>query len=133
MDIEKFIKGRRTCLLGSIDEEGFPNTRAMLKPRKFEGYKTLYFSTNTSSNKIKHYQNNNKASVYFYDGLLFKGVMLIGEIEILTEQKYKDMLWEKGDTLYYPKGITDPDYIVLKFTTKQVRTYANMKKDDFNI
>lgn len=36
-------------VIGSVDQEGFPNAKAMLKPRKRVGIKEIYFSTNTSS------------------------------------------------------------------------------------
>ena len=36
-----------------VDGEGYPITKAMLKPREREGIKVFWFSTNTSSNKVK--------------------------------------------------------------------------------
>ena len=35
--------------ISSVDEEGFPCTKAMLSPRVREGIKTFYFTTNTFS------------------------------------------------------------------------------------
>ena len=37
-------------IIGYIDAEGFPASRAMLAPREREGIRTFWFSTNTSSN-----------------------------------------------------------------------------------
>lgn len=34
--IEKFIRKQRVAFICSVDEEGFPNVKAMLKPRKME-------------------------------------------------------------------------------------------------
>ena len=31
----------------------------------------------------------------------------------------KQMIWLEGDTMYYPQGVTDPDYCVLKFTAEK--------------
>lgn len=33
------------------------------------------------------------------------------------------MIWRKGDTMFYKKGVTDPDYCVLKFTAEGGRYY----------
>ena len=44
--------------------------------------------------------------------------MLTGAMEVLTDQKNKNELWNKADVLFYKKGITDSDYCVLKFTEK---------------
>ena len=38
--------------ISSVDQEGFPWTKAMLKPRKREGIKTFYFTTNTFSIRV---------------------------------------------------------------------------------
>ena len=44
--IQKFIKKQKVSFICSIDENGFPNVKAMLKPRKINGLKEFYFSTN---------------------------------------------------------------------------------------
>lgn len=135
LKIEKFIEKQRVCFIGSIDENGYPNIKAMLKPRKRNGLREFYFSTNASSMRVKQYMNNSKASIYFYRKGLIKyiGVMLKGKMEILTDQKSKDMLWKKGDTMFYKKGVTDPDYCVLRFTAEKGRYYCDLKTKDFNI
>lgn len=56
-----------TAMIGSVDGEGFPNMKAMLPPRKREGISEFYFTTNTSSMRVKQYLENPKASIYFYD------------------------------------------------------------------
>lgn len=33
--------------------------------------------------------------------------------------------------MYYPLGVTDPDYCVLCFTTQSGRYYSNFKSEDF--
>ena len=105
----------------------------MLKPRKRDGIKHIYFSTNTSSMRVSQYQKNPKASIYFCDKRFFRGVMLKGTMEVLTDNQSKEMIWLDGDTLYYPLGVTDPDYCVLKFTVISGRFYSNFKSEDFAI
>ncbi len=79
------------------------------------------------------YRQNPKASVYFYDKRFFRGVMLKGTMEVLTDAGSKEMIWQTGDTLYYPEGVTDPDYCVLKFTALSGRYYTNFKSEDFTV
>ena len=121
--VEKFIRKQKVAFICSVDGEGFPNVKAMLKPRKIEGLKEFYFSTNTSSMRVKQYLNNPNACIYFYHKGLIKytGVMLKGKMEVLTDQNTKDMIWRKGDTMFYKGGVTDPDYCVLKFTAESGR------------
>lgn len=129
--IGNLIDKQITAFIASVDDFGYPQMKAMLPPRKREGIHTFYFSTNTSSNRVAQYQKNSKASIYFYDRRYFRGVMLIGIMEVLEDPQHKEMFWEKGDTLYYPLGVTDPDYCILKFTAKSGRYYSNFKSEDF--
>jgi len=122
-----------TSIISSVDSEGFPNTKAMLKVRKREGIKYLYFSTNTSSMRVKQYSENSKACVYFYDKRFFRGVMLKGTMEVLQDEESRKSIWQLGDRMYYPKGVDDPDYSVLKFTSMNGRYYSNFKSEDFKI
>lgn len=87
--IAKFIKKQKVAFICSVDEGGFPTVKAMLKPRKSDGLREFYFSTNTSSMRVKHYLNNPNACIYFYHkGLIrYTGVMLKGKMEVLTDQE----------------------------------------------
>ncbi len=129
--IDEVMKRQGTTIISSVDDEGYPNTKAMLEPRKREGLKTFYFSTNTSSKKVSQYKKNSKACLYFYDLSTFRGIMLKGNIEVLEDQKTKEDIWREGDLMYYSKGKTDPDYCVLKFTGKEGRIYKNFVSYDF--
>jgi len=107
--------------------------KAMLSPRKRNGIREFWFSTNTSSIRVAQYRENPKASVYFYDKRFFRGVQLLGTMEVLEDAVIKEELWEVGDTMYYPQGVTDPDYCVLKFTAKSGRYYNKFNSEDFEI
>ncbi|BCZ46253.1 pyridoxamine 5'-phosphate oxidase [Clostridium gelidum] len=119
--------------ISSIDDEGFPNMKAMLPPRKREGIKDIYFTTNTSSMRVSQYKENPKASVYFCDKRFFRGVMLKGTMEVLEDSETKEMIWNEGDKIYYPLGVTDRDYCVLKFTAHKGRFYSNFKSENFDV
>ena len=121
------------AIIGSVDEEGFPNLKAMLKPREQDGLRVFYFTTNTSSMRVRQYLNNPKASIYFYDARFFRGVMLKGTMEVLQDPASKERIWQDGDTMYYPLGVTDPDYCVLRFTAQTGRLYENFGSVDFPV
>ena len=121
------------AIIGSVDEEGFPNLKAMLKPREQDGLRVFYFTTNTSSMRVRQYLNNPKASIYFYDARFFRGVMLKGTMAVLQDSASKERIWRDGDTMYYPLGVTDPDYCVLRFTAQTGRLYENFGSVDFPV
>jgi general stress protein 26 len=131
--IGNMIDKASTAIIGSVDNDGFPNAKAMLPPRKREGISRIYFSTNTSSMRVKQYTTNPKACVYFFDRRFYKGVMLKGTMEVLQDQESRQMIWQTGDELYYPQGVNDPDYCVLGFTATTGRYYSDFKSTDFEI
>jgi general stress protein 26 len=122
-EVEKLIKSCGVSIISSVAEDGFPNTKAMLPPRQREGIKTFYFTTNTSSQRVGQYRKNCKACIYFFDQRSYLGVMLVGNMQVLTDKKTKTAIWQDGDTQYYALGVDDPDYCVLKFTAEKMRTY----------
>jgi general stress protein 26 len=120
-------------IISSVDGPGFPNTKAMLPPRRREGIKHFYFTTNTSSMRVQQYTDNPKACIYFFDKRFFVGVMLTGTMEVLRDISSKELIWKDGDEMYYPKGVTDPDYCVLKFSAQKGRYYRNFKAENFDV
>lgn len=131
--IGNLIDKAGVSIISSVDEDGYPNTKAMLPPRKREGIKHFYFTTNTSSMRVRQYLSNPKACVYFFDKRFFRGVMLQGTMEVLQDSGSKEMIWQPGDEMYYPLGVTDPDYCVLRFTAQTGRYYSNFKSENFII
>lgn len=131
--IGNLIDKQKVSFIASISADGFPNMKAMLAPRKREGIREFWFSTNTSSMRVAQYRENPNASIYFYDRRFFRGVMLTGTMEVLEDAESKEMIWQTGDKMYYPGGVTDPDYCVLKFTAVKGRYYSNFKSEDFAV
>ena len=130
--IIEFIQKQKTAFLASVDEDGFPNVKAMFTPRKIES-NCFYFSTNTSSMRAQQFMKNPKASIYFYQRGRFRyeGIMLIGTMEVMQDDTTKREIWQTGDTMYYRQGVTDPDYCVLKFTAEKGRHYCDLKTESF--
>jgi len=131
--IGNLIDKQGVAFIGSVGADGFPNMKAMLPPRKREGIREYWFTTNTSSMRAAHYRENPKACLYFCDRRFFRGVMLQGLMEVLEDAASREMVWRDGDTMYYPGGVTDPDYCVLHFTADRGRYYANFYSENFAI
>lgn len=131
--IGNLIDKQNVSFIASISEDGFPNMKAMLPPRKRVGIREFYFTTNTSSMRVAQYRKNPNASIYFYDKRFFRGVMLVGQMEVLEDAASKEMIWQEGDTMYYSEGVTDPDYCVLKFVAHKGRYYSNFKSETFEV
>lgn len=125
-------KNSKTAFVASVDENGYPTIKAMLVLEN-ESIKTHYFSTNLSSKRAGQFMKNPKAAVYLCNAEEFRGLMLQGTMEVLTDREHREMLWREGFEMYYPKGIDDEDYCVLKFTAEKGNYYHGLKNYDFSI
>ena len=119
-------------MLGTNGDGGYPNIKAMLN-LKHEGLKKIWFSTNTSSKRVQQLKKDNRACVYYVDESEFKGLMLIGTVEILQDLASRKMLWSEGAEVYYPQGVEDPDYSVLGFTALRGNYYHGLANISFEI
>ena len=85
-----FVRKQKVAFIASVDEDGYPNMKAMFIPRKIDG-NCFYFSTNTSSMRSQQYMKNPKASIYFFNKGRFKyeGLMLTGTMEVLQDDEIR--------------------------------------------
>ncbi|NLO40968.1 MAG: pyridoxamine 5'-phosphate oxidase family protein [Ruminiclostridium sp.] len=121
-EITDLIDKAKVVYVSSIDENGYPNTKAVLS-LQHDGLRIHYISTNFSTRRVSQFKANPKACIYYCDELSYQGFMLTGTIEICTDPYHKELLWREGFEVYYPKGVTDDDYCVLKFTADKGRYY----------
>ena len=128
----KLVNNSEKCLLGTIDENGYPNIKAMYNAKN-NGIKEIWFSTNTSSIRTELIKNNEKTCVYFVDMENFIGVMLVGKTIVSRDKKLREMLWDEDSIKFYPLGIDDPDYSVLYFKSEKGNIYHSLKKGEFEI
>jgi general stress protein 26 len=131
--IGNLIDKQSVSFISSVDENGYPNTKAMLAPVKREGIKTIYWHTNSPSMRIKQYRDNSKACIYFCDKRFFRGVMLKGIMEVVDDIKVKKEIWKDEFSVYYQGGMDGGDFIILKFTAETGRYYSNFKSEHFDI
>ena len=120
------------AMLGTNGDEGYPNVKAMIKMEN-EDLKIVWFSTNTSSKRITQLFRDSKACVYFSDFDQWEGLMLVGNVEVLQDMESKRRLWREGYEKYYPSGVTDPDYSVLRFSAQWGNYYHALSNLSFKI
>jgi general stress protein 26 len=94
---------------------------------------TIYISTNTSSSKVAHLSQNPRMCVYFVDAEEFKGFMLGGSAEIIDDMEVKKQIWLDWWTRYYPEGLEDPDYTLLRMKPRNARFYYKLNQANFEL
>jgi general stress protein 26 len=129
---QELVKRSMLALVGSNGDGGYPNIKTMIKA-DHEGLMRIWFGTNTSSRRIAQFRRDPRACVYFLDSEAWKGLMLVGEMEILQDAETRRRLWRPGDEKYYPLGIDDPDYSVLRFTAARGNFYHALANADFDV
>lgn len=88
-EIYEFIAHQKTSLVFSVEEDGYPTTRALIQLVRIEENK-IWFATYTSSRKVRHYRANPKTCIYFYvKGRNFRGVESKETMEVCANQVIK--------------------------------------------
>ncbi len=136
----KLMQEAKTACFTTIDENGYPHTRAVFNLRNLEQFPTLekvfkdhnedlliYISTNTSSSKVEHIRNNTAVSLCITDPENFRGLTLGGDINIVTDEEIKTDLWLDWWEQYYPKGREDEDYTILELNPKTIEVWYKGK------
>ena len=131
-EINNLRKNSAIAYVASVNEGGFPQIKAMLV-LEHENMQTQYFSTNTSSRRVLQFRKNPKASVYYCNEAGFSGALFTGTIEVCTDHETKALLWREGFEKYYPKGVDDDDYCVLKFSAETVNYYHGLNNTTFPV
>jgi general stress protein 26 len=135
----ELMKTADVAVLTTINGERFPETRAMFNLRcakqfpeldsLFQGMEEVfitYFTTNTSSSKVAHIKKNPKVSVFYCNSRELKGLMVSGLMEIVMDREVKSRIWQKGWEIYYPSGVDDPDFTILRLKPLVVKYYHNL-------
>ena len=122
------------AMVGTLEPDGAPRIVAMMVA-EHDGLRTIWFSTNTSSEHVAHLEKDPRASVYFAQWAKepWRGLTLGGRMEVLRDRASRERLWEDGCERYYPEGIGDPDYTVLRFTADWAKFYQYGTKLRFGL
>jgi general stress protein 26 len=131
-DALALVNDSTIAMLGTNGDNGCPNIKAMIKMEN-EGLQRIWFSTNTSSKRVAQVLQNPKTCVYFVDMNQWMGLMLVGTVEVLQDAESKQRLWRPGFEKYYPLGVTDPDYSVLRFTAQWGNYYHALSNVSFEV
>ncbi len=131
-EIRELLETAKSVYISSVNEAGYPNTKAVFTLSS-EGIATHYFSSNLSARRTGQYLQNPKACIYFCRETDFQGLMLVGRMQVLTDRAHKARLWREGYEIYYPKGIDDEDYCILKFTAAHGNYYHGPVNHSFTV
>lgn len=119
---EEIVKGSEYAVLALVDEKGFPRASA-ISNIKTSGLKEMWFATGISTGKVRCIKHSNKAGLCYCN--IDDNVTLMGEIEILTDEKSRKEFWQEWFIRHFPGGIDDPEYCILHFTAEKAVLWVN--------
>jgi len=119
--------------LSLLDHEGYPTT-STLSISKADGIRQIIFAGQLDSNKAKRAKEDGRASICIFDDNYEDGayynITLVGDIEVATDIATKKATWYQGLEEYFPNGgVDDPNYCVLKFTTKRYNLWVDIEEE----
>ena len=120
--------------LSLLDHEGYPTT-STLSIAKADGIRQITFGSQLDSNKAIRAKANGRASVCIFDddyeGGAYYNITLVGDIEVVTDIETKKETWYPGLEEHFPNGgLDDPNYCVLKFTTKRYSLWVDVEEEE---
>jgi len=142
----ELLETAEAAILTTIDGSGFPETRAMLNLRNKKNFSGLqaffseqnenyavYFTTNASSPKLAQIKVNPAVSAFYCRPDEWRGLMLGGIMEIVTDPLIKKAMWQEGWEMYYPGGLECPEYTILRLVPQVAKYYHQMNKFIFEL
>ena len=84
----------------------------------------IWFATGLSTNKIKDIKKNSIVSVFVDDPNDQTNASIIGQAEIVTDNRLRKKFWQETFGFFFPRGASDPDYCLLKITPEKIE-YLN--------
>lgn len=113
--------------LASVNEKGYPRICTVRKCAA-DDFHDIYFVSSKRSKlngKVTHFENNEKASVCYSLG--GDSVTLIGRVEFITDRELQSKIWDECDRSFFPKGIDDPKFRLIKFHTLEATFWIGGK------
>ncbi len=129
-EILELMNRAQAVFLASNGEEG-PSIRALVNLRRADIYPgiadvarrdgfTVYLTTSRKSRKVQEVIADPRVSLYYSLPERFEGVTLNGSAVLDEDEDLRRALWCDAWRIYWPEGLTDPDYCVLRFTPQAI-------------
>lgn len=130
----ELVERSNIAFLGTIGSDGGPEIKAVQVADR-EGMSAVWISTNTSSERVGQLERDPRACLYFvqYDREPWAGLLLRGRVEIRRDPEARERLWEEGCEKYYPEGVYDPDYTVLRLIAERGKFWQFGTKVGFDL
>ncbi|HML46248.1 MAG TPA: pyridoxamine 5'-phosphate oxidase family protein [Clostridia bacterium] len=134
-EILEFIERTKTIMISAINSENIPIVKGVTKLGN-DGMEALYFCTSQESEFFKYYSGHPIVSVYLLDDDAavkypsadekYYALSLIGRMEKVLDQETKRRFLSDYLSAFFPDGIEDPNYNLVKFAAQKGKYYRGV-------
>jgi len=122
-NIEKLVemvKGIRTCMLITHEQKSSNLSGRPMGINTIDPDGSMWFFTKKSSLKADELEENNQASIAIIDESSNTYLMIHGSANLIFHKEKMEELWNPMMKAWFPKGIEDPDIVLIKMTPREV-------------
>jgi general stress protein 26 len=114
--LRDLIQDIKMVMLSTLAEDGTIHSRPMATQEMDEdGY--LWFFTSADSGKIASIENQPQINLAYADPGKGSYISVVGTSEVVKDRAKAKELWTPMLKVWFPKGLEDPDLILLKIST----------------
>lgn len=111
--LRELIKGIKIAMLTTVEADGTLRSRPMgTQQTEFDG--DLWFFTGKNSGKVAEIQHDQHVNVSYAAPDDNRYVSVSGRAELIDDKTKEKELWNPFIKAWFPKGLDDPDLLLLK-------------------
>ncbi len=123
--VYEYLKTTKTVSIATCNN-GKPSCRIM----EMQGVGNdleISFVAHKSTPKIEQMTKCQDACIVSYNSEVFMDVRLFGKVKTFDDMDTKKGVWKDQLKDYFPKGVDDPELVVIKFSPEMIE-YRNLKE-----
>jgi general stress protein 26 len=120
--LNKLLKDARICMLTSKDTRGNLHSRPMAW-QQAENDGDLWFFTARHCHKVEEVKGDNRVNIAVMDGNTYLSIS--GTATLIDDRKKAADLWNPAYQAWFPKGLEDPELVLLKVAIDQAEYWDN--------
>jgi general stress protein 26 len=117
--LNDMIRGIQQVMLTTVRSNGTVHCCPMA-PHAVEPDGTLWFFAGNYSEKVEALKTDPRVNVAYADPASGRYVSVAGNSELVRDHLRAQALWKDEYKAWFPKGVSDPDLILLKVDIREV-------------
>lgn len=126
-ELTEKIKDIKFAMLTTENEDGFLHSRPMAT-LEADSDRALWFFTGKSTLKAREIGVNPKVNLAYADGGHNTFISVAGEARLFEDRAKAEKLWNPIMKAWFPKGLDDPDLVLLKVEIEEAEYWDPASK-----